>query len=68
MSEVVLKYHPGEQAEKLLSFLRTLDFVEIMEAKPGNLMAEIEEGLRHVTEVESGRRTPKTLRELLDEA
>lgn len=67
MSEVMLKYEPGERAEKLISFLRSLDFVQVVEEAPTDVMAEIEEGLRHVGEVESGRRPPKTLRQLLDE-
>lgn len=67
MSEVVLHYEPGEQAEKLISFLRSLDFVNVVEARPGNLMSETEEGLQHVAEVEQGHRSPKNLRGLLDE-
>jgi|GEM_PF-4101012 len=46
MSEVVLQYEPGEQAEKLISFLRSMDFVNVVEATSGTLTAEIEEGLR----------------------
>ena len=66
MTQVTLTLTESKQAEALLRYLETLDFVKV-DAKITPIMQEIIDGVKEAKQIVSGEKKGYTLQEILNE-
>lgn len=71
MPEVIIKYKNERSLKALKDLSKYLDFDIVKPTKPNskkkNLLSQIEEGLKDVKAIQSGKKKPKTLQDILNE-
>jgi hypothetical protein len=66
MTQVTLTLTEGKQAEALLRYLETLDFVKV-DSKTTPIMQEIIDGVKEAKQIVKGEKKGYTLQEILNE-